>query len=224
MEGWVKIPRGITDKSWYGTPNDVCLFLHLAMTANFTTGYFKGVEIRRGQLIRSLDNLAMETGLTKNQIRTSIKHLISTQTITQETTHAGSLITVENYEFMQCQEYTDHTDNHTEQPTRITHGSHTDHTDIKKEKKNKEEKRNIYGQYGHVRLSGKEIDGLTRQFGENKCNEWIRKVDEYCEQTGKRYKNYALTIQNWARKENDNKHTDTSKEEVSYDEWAQQFA
>lgn len=222
MDGWIKVPRSIADKAWYGAPNDVCLFIHLLMSANFTTRYFKGIEIKQGQLVRSLDSLASETGLTKNQVRTSIKHLIATHEITQERTHVGNLISIENYAFFGGSIDTDHTERHTEGHTRITHGSHTDHTE-RRMKKNEEKGRDLHGEYGHVSLSAADFEKLTAQFGENGRDEWIRKVDEYCERTGKTYRNYFLTIQNWAKNEHV-EHVGKEAEAVnSYDEWARQY-
>lgn len=199
-KGWVNLSRSISEKSWYSVSNDCAVFLHLFIDANFETRFFRGVEIKRGQLIRSLENLARETGLTKNQIRTSIKHLILAQEITQKTTHAGSLITLVNYDNYQVYEQKDHTGDHTEQPIQITHGSHADHTERKNKKNLTKENKNIYGEYHHVELTEKDYSELTELFGDAERDEWIRELDEYIEQKGKKYTNHLLTIKRWSRK------------------------
>jgi hypothetical protein len=58
-----------------------------------------------------------------------------------------------------------------------------------------------YGEFKHVLLTDEQHEALVNDYGEQKLDEYIRKVDEYCEQTGKKYKNYLLTIRNWIRKD-----------------------
>jgi hypothetical protein len=70
---------------------------------------------------------------------------------------------------------------------------------IKKDTKHK------YGEYNHVRLTDKDYNKLIEAYGEDKILLYIKKVDEYVEQTGKKYKNHYLTIKNWISKDKDNK-------------------
>lgn len=58
-----------------------------------------------------------------------------------------------------------------------------------------------YGEYKHVRLTDEQYSRLTADFGETKIADYIRRVDEYCQQHGKSYKDYNLTIRNWIRNE-----------------------
>lgn len=67
--------------------------------------------------------------------------------------------------------------------------------DIKKEKT-----RHKYGSYKNVLLSDEDMDKLKTEFP-NDYEERIERVSEYCEQTGKTYKNYLATIRAWSRKE-----------------------
>jgi predicted phage replisome organizer len=62
-----------------------------------------------------------------------------------------------------------------------------------------------YGEYNHVRLTDKDYNKLIEAYGEDKILLYIKKVDEYVEQTGKKYKNHYLTIKNWISKDKDNK-------------------
>lgn len=54
-----------------------------------------------------------------------------------------------------------------------------------------------YGEYMHVLLSDEQRQKLINDFGNEKTAEYIRRVDEYTQQTGKRYKDYYLTIRQW---------------------------
>ena len=72
--------------------------------------------------------------------------------------------------------------------------------DIEREKeKNKKDKpaRHKYGEYGHVLLTDEQYERLCNEFGEESTKQAIKKVDEYCQQYGKSYKDYNLTIRKW---------------------------
>lgn len=66
----------------------------------------------------------------------------------------------------------------------------------KKESKEKEKKR-MYGAYKHVRLSDSELTRLDDEYGHELVKEAIRVVDEYCQTSGKKYKDYNLVLRNW---------------------------
>lgn len=86
---------------WYSDVNTKTLFLHLLLTVNHKEGSLCGKRIGRGQRVCSRATLADETGLTENEIRTAIKHLISTNEITSENIRINrsncTLFTVNKY-------------------------------------------------------------------------------------------------------------------------------
>ena len=57
--------------------------------------------------------------------------------------------------------------------------------------------RHRFGEFKHVLLSDEEREKLIREYGEPSTRSAIRKVDEYCERTGKTYKNYNLVLRKW---------------------------
>lgn len=61
--------------------------------------------------------------------------------------------------------------------------------------------RHKYGEYNHVLLTDEQLKKLNEDFGNDTVALYIRKVDEYCQQTGKTYKDYNLTIRNWIGKD-----------------------
>lgn len=63
---------------------------------------------------------------------------------------------------------------------------------------NARERRHRLGEFGHVLLSDEDARKLDEQFP-GFWRDYITKVDEYCEQSGKRYRNYRLTISKWVR-------------------------
>lgn len=53
-----------------------------------------------------------------------------------------------------------------------------------------------HGEFNHVLLTDDEYSRLCIDYGPATADLYIKKVDEYCEQSGKRYKNYNLAIRN----------------------------
>jgi hypothetical protein len=92
------------------------------LKANHKNKKWKGIVIKRGQHLTSLDAICLGTGLTKSQVRTSIKKLKSTQEIAHESNKQHTVITVINYDLYQ--------DVDTQTDTRMTHKSHTSDTRV----------------------------------------------------------------------------------------------
>lgn len=67
-------------------------------------------------------------------------------------------------------------------------------------RKKGEEPRHRYGRNGKVMLSDKELEKLKSEFPTD-WEEWIERVDGYCQQMGKTYSDYLQTIRNWAKKD-----------------------
>lgn len=102
--GWVKFHRKIEEWEWYSDTNTFRLFFHLVLKANHKDNRWKGVEVKRGQFITSLDTLSSELNLSIQQIRTSMNKLKSTGEITINSTNKFSLVTIENYALYQSSE------------------------------------------------------------------------------------------------------------------------
>lgn len=98
QNGWVKVFYQLLEWEWYGDPNMVALFIHLLLRANFKPTRKRGVEFGRGVVLTSREQLAEETGISEQTVRTCLKRLKSTNEITIETTKQGSKITICNYD------------------------------------------------------------------------------------------------------------------------------
>lgn len=97
MEGYILLHRKMVDWEWYGNVNTCMVFLHCLFKANWKPCKWQGIEIQAGQFVTSLPNMARETGLSVQQIRTAIKHLKSTGEITDKSYTKFRLITVNNW-------------------------------------------------------------------------------------------------------------------------------
>ena len=75
-----------------------------------------------------------------------------------------------------------------------------------------------YGRYKHVKLSYNQYSTLVKDCGQKKIDEYIKKVDEYCQQHGRKYNDYDLTIRSWISQDKD-KQPDHSYDLDEYDEF-----
>lgn len=98
MSGWIKLHRQILEWEWYSDNNTFRLFMHLILKANHKDRRFKGIELKAGSVVTSRDILAIETGLSVRQVRTSLDKLKSTSEVTIKTSSKGTIIQLVNYE------------------------------------------------------------------------------------------------------------------------------
>lgn len=99
--GYIKLYRSMLDWEWYKEPNTFKLFVHLLFTANVKPHKWKGIEIKRGQCVTSIAKLSEKTGLSESQVRTSLNRLISTNSLTNQSTARYRIITVNHYDYFQ---------------------------------------------------------------------------------------------------------------------------
>lgn len=106
---YINVYRKFKNWKWYKDPVTKSIFLHLLIEARWNAAVIHGVKLKRGQLLTTETDLAEELGLTRQQVRTGLNHLISTKEITKQTTkvitdgltkqstNRMSLIIIENY-------------------------------------------------------------------------------------------------------------------------------
>lgn len=100
--GWVKLHRKLKNWRWYKDLPTKALFLHLLIEAEWSG---EG----RGQVITTESDLERDTGLSRQQVRTAMKHLQATNEITKKVTNGltnkvtdkKTVITIENYSLYQ---------------------------------------------------------------------------------------------------------------------------
>ena len=213
---YIKLDRKILDWEWFGDPTTTHLWIYLLLKANIKNKSWQNIVVTKGQLVTSELRLSSETGLSRQQVRTALKKLVSTNEITKISTNNYTLITVNKWEEYQGSNQEDNqvsTSESTIQPTI--------HATITKEYKNtrnkekeiyKESSRHKYGSYSNVLLSDEEMEKLKAEFPNDYENR-IERVSEYCASTGKSYKNYLATIRNWARKDSPKPQTEERKVE-----------
>ena len=82
--GYIRLDRCIAESRWFKNVSTSHLFIYLLLKANFEKGVFEENTIKRGQLVTSLKHLSEDTDLSLQQVRTALKHLKSTHTLTNK--------------------------------------------------------------------------------------------------------------------------------------------
>lgn len=91
-EGFVKLPRIITERSWFNEPNTLKLYVFLRVNAAFKNIERKDYTVHKGEFVTSISKLSERLGLTVRQIRTALDHLRKTSDITITATSKFSVI------------------------------------------------------------------------------------------------------------------------------------
>ncbi len=99
--GFIKLNRKFLDWGWYTDINTKIIFIHMLLKANWKDGVFRDTTVPRGSFVSSIAKLAEETGLTNDEVRTAISHLIRTKEITKQSTNKYTVFTVVNYALYQ---------------------------------------------------------------------------------------------------------------------------
>ena len=97
-DGYILVHRSFLRWEWHTDPNTVSLFMHCLLMANHDDVKWRGMTIPRGSFVSSLAHLAQNTGLSEREVRTALKHLKSTGSVTGKSTNKFTLYTVENYD------------------------------------------------------------------------------------------------------------------------------
>lgn len=103
LEGFVVEYRKIMQWEWYTDVNTAHLFRHCILRANYTDTVWRGIEVKRGSFITSLQTLSTETGLTVKQVRTALEKLEKTGEVANCSTSKYRIITVKNYDLYQLE-------------------------------------------------------------------------------------------------------------------------
>ena len=229
---FVKLHRSITKWRWYKNQNTKALFIHLMIIANIKDQPFENITVKRGQVITSLASLSSQTGLTMNQVRTALQHLISTKEITSKTTTKYTIITIKNYDEYQkvTKEITNEPQTDNKQITNKPQQYKKDKNikNVKNERECKTTPKNTFGEFNNVYLTETEVANLKQRYPKDYVNK-IEKLSAYLESTGKEYNSHYAVLLQWLAedlakaqqsgggKSYGNKAVNTLQQERSYD-------
>lgn len=95
---WIKIDRKLLSWEWHNNQAMLTAWIHILLLANYEDKKWHGMIIKRGQLITSSTKLAEILGMTRQNVRTLLTNLQSSQAINLQTTNKYTLITVCKYD------------------------------------------------------------------------------------------------------------------------------
>lgn len=201
--GFILLYRQITEWEWYQNPNTFRLFLHCLLMANFTDGRFEGMEVKRGQFVTSLPNLAKQTKLSIQQVRTALDHLKLTGEITDYSTSKYRVITVVKYNDYQQdnrQNNSQATDNQQADNSQAT----GEQQQYKKNNKGKREKGNNRSLF--IKPTADDIEAYCEEKGIYGFN--AQKFIDYYESNGwmvgrNKMQDWKATIRTWIHNEHE---------------------
>lgn len=198
--GYISLHRQIQNWEWYKNPNTAFLFIHLLLSANFIDTRFRGKKIKRGQILTSLNSLAEETGLSVQEVKTGLKHLISTNEITNVSCSQYRIITVVKYNNYQT--ITNDLTNEQQTTNKRPTNDQQHHNNINN--KNKRIRSSISTfqppSLDDVKKYVSEIKGVIdpeRFFDYYEVRDW-------CLKDGRKMSNWKAEIRSWERREKQN--------------------
>ena len=172
-QGFIKIYRSMmTSWEWWDDLNTFRLFVTILLMANWKEKKWHGRKIPRGSFWTSLSSLSKKSGLSVQEVRTSLEKLKLTNEITIRATKRGRLITVENYDFYQDDEKAT-TNRTTNRATDNQQSTNKVPTITKEVKEVKELKNNVVSGPAKStkefwkRLSPEEIDSIYEAYPES---------------------------------------------------------
>lgn len=156
--------------------------------ANWKDKQWKGVTIKRGSFITSLQSLSKRTGVSIMCLRTSLSRLKSTHELTIKTSNKYTVISINKY--------SDYQPTNTLDNKQLTNKQQTTNNNRKNNKRI---------------IKKREIETLTQSELEIIATDYqvpisfvISKLDDlknYCASNGKTYKDYQATLRNWVKKD-----------------------
>lgn len=96
--GFVKIPNDLSEWAWYGDNNTLAVYVRLLLGAVWKDRNYQNVHLKRGQIATTIPQIAEQSNLTVQQVRTVLNRLKATGKITVNSTSKFSVITLVEYD------------------------------------------------------------------------------------------------------------------------------
>ena len=122
MEGWIKIHRRVVDWEWFTHPNMLRLWIYLLVKASGEDREWRGITIKKGELVTSLSTISTETGIPLISVRRGLERLQVSRQVSIQTTQKWTKITICKYDSYQvCQNKGEQIGEHTDEQATEQH-------------------------------------------------------------------------------------------------------
>jgi len=198
--GYIKLWRKITEWEWWDDPNTFRVFIYLLLQANHQDGNWRGIKVKRGQHVSSINKISVATRLSTKNVRTSINHLISTNEVAKDSpTKQWTIYTITRFEDYQP------TKEVAKGGQRSGKGVATNNNDKneknEKRRKKSERKNSIaFGDEKVIFLLEDEHKKLATRFGERNVDKFIENMQNWKLQSAanmNKYTNDYRALLNW---------------------------
>ena len=212
--GFIQLHRSLIDWEWYDDNNTFKLFIHCLLKANHKDKSWRGIDIKRGSFITSNDKLSKETGLSIQQVRTSLKKLKKTNEVTSKATSQNTVLTVVCYNKYQGKQQADN--------KRVTSRQQTSNKRVTttNNDNNDNNDNNIYRSFDHLKITVDENNKLLLNYEQDKIDNILNSIENY--KNNKNYRSLYLTCVNWLKREYPNYKKPKQVKKIYWDENGQE--
>ncbi len=216
MAGYIKLYRQFENWEWYKDINTKTVFLDLLLRACYEDTEYQGMTLKKGQLITSINEIALRTNLSVQNVRTSLAKLkstseltsTSTSELTSKLTRNKTLITITNWaKFQFCEREL------TSTPTSKINKNQQANQQVINTLKEKEIKninninnnisakppKHKHGEFNNVLLTDEEVEKLKAQLPNFDKN--LETFSGRLAMKNYRYKSHYLAMLNWFKDE-----------------------
>lgn len=204
--GWVKLHRKSMESTIWKNPMIWFVWSWCLMKANHKDNKFpfngKDILVKGGSFITGQIKAQEELPtLTRQNLRTALDYLKSTNRITITSTNKFSLITILNWKQYQQDNHQTNQPLTNEQPT--TNQRATTNKNVKKEKNVKNTIQIVsvtLGEFKNVKLTEEEIVNLDEKIGRDRSIALIEELSTYMASKKTSYKSHYATLVSWDRR------------------------
>lgn len=132
---YIYLRKKILDWQWYNDTPTRSVFIHCLLRASWKETEYKGFKYGRGQLIDSNETMARDLGISIQNVKTAIKHLIGSGELTSLKVGNKRIITVVKYDMYQQTNLSANLELTSSQPqTNLELTSYKEYKEIKEDK------------------------------------------------------------------------------------------
>lgn len=197
---YLKIFYSLMDWEWFHDSNTLSTFIHLLLLANRKPNRYRSTIIQRGEVLASLDFLSKDTGLSTQEVRTSLDKMIATGTLTKRKCGKNVVYTIVSYEKWQGGNINSNNESTTLQQR--SNNVSTTPIDCKNEEIVRvREGKTPHGTFLNVFLTDGEMEKLLTAYPKETVDEYIDRVSMFIESSGKEYKSHYAVLLSWMRRD-----------------------
>ena len=213
MSGWIKLHRDIKHHWVFQRGDYLKAWLFLILRANhkdnktlFSDILPEIVDIKRGEVVSSLQKLGYELKWSPSKVRRFLKKLEKDNMITIKDEKRWTHLSINNYDTYQ--------DVRISNETETTQNRNRGENNIRMIKNVKNEKKSL-SQKEQLDIIFLNLEELQKEYPKVRVALEFQRMRDWLSANGKRYKNYKAFFNNWLRKANE-KFLDSEEASISY--------